>query len=349
MYFGETFLIRNSSCSDVRKNISREKITPSISFPKNKFFNHCEQFYNNIARVAKDDKFNYILKDVSKKTLKLISKEWFLAAESKFRKDGFVVVQCAKDEKWNFLKTDGTLAFKDSFKKICVIFNNGLAIVQEENEKYSIVRPAYSAYVRKAYYTYICSLNGGYSFLVEDLTRIDYIYNILVKNGEYLYDDWFDLSPTSDLENLDDTDFKFLRAKNEKGLFNVFKPTGSMLYRAWLFNIQDFVPEDTYLYIHKQDGLWYVTDKQGRTILSKKFNYLDYFATDEFLSSTVFAYIENEYEEWNILRLRDGRIMYDVWNKKPLDRFNCYITKVGYRRYALMTFKSEVILDDIIN
>lgn len=349
MYFGETFQVKNSSYSDMGKKVSCSKILPSINFPENKAFDHCEPFHEGIARVANGDKFNYIKKDIAKRTLKVISKEWFSAAEKEFRKEGFAVVQLAKDKSWNFLKTDGKLAFKESFKKICVVFSNGLAIAQKYDGKYVIVRPAYSMSIRKAYFSYVCSLDNGNSFLVEDIDRKNHIYNILLKKGDYKYDEWFDLSPTADFEYIDESTFKFLRAERKDNLFNLFKPNGKMLYEEWLTGVQDFFPEDDYIYIRKKDYLWYVTNKQGRVITKEGVYYLDYIASDDFSSSRIFAYIENEHGDWNIMRIRDSQIINEKWVQKKLDRFNCYITKVAYRVYSLVTFDGEIIIDRIIN
>ena len=127
------------------------------------------------------------------------------------------------------------------------------------------------------------------------IQRGDDKWNFIDKNGNYLYNEWY-----NDVFNFHDG---FAKVQRGDGLWNSIDKDGNYLYNEWFNYLGDF--NDGFARIQRGDGLWNFIDKDGKILSDEWFDWVDYFQDG-------FTKVRRGDELYNFID-KDGKILSDEW------------------------------------
>ena len=126
--------------------------------------------------------------------------------------------------------------------------------------------------------------------------RGDDKWNFIDKNGNYLYDEWY-----NDVFNFHDG---FAKVQRGDGLWNFIDKDGKILSDEW-FDWVDYFNKDGFARVKRTNGKWNFIDKDGKILSDEWFDWVDYFQDG-------FTKVRRGDELYNFID-KDSKILSDEW------------------------------------
>ena len=237
--------------------------------------------------------------------------------------DGFAVVRRG-DDKWNFIKPDGSVLC-DEWYKDTGYFYNGFARVQRDDGIWNLIKPDGSVLCDEWYkdtdYFYngfarVQRDDGKWNFIKSDgsvlcsewykstgnfhdgfafVRRGDGKWNFIKPDGSVLCDEWYDLG----------YDFKngFAVVRRGDGKWNFIKPDGKVLCSEWYYYTGNFI--DGFAQVRRGDGKYNFIKPDGSVLCSEWYKDTDYFYNG-------FARVQRDDLKWNFIKL-NGDVLCPEW------------------------------------
>lgn len=204
---------------------------------------------NDFMSCRFDGKWNYL-----KPNGEFLSVQWFDECDE-FH-DGFGIVKL--NNKYNYIKPDGKLLSPDLWFDRCWNFDDELGEVNL-NDNFNCIKPD-GTFISDLWSKVPISFYLGHKFsLFQALDKDKHSYNYIDKNGNFLFDTWFDRC------YIILNDYGFVALDNK---YNYIKPDGTFLSERWL------------------DGCLKFSGGFGMVVLDYKFNYIK--SDGQFLSKIWF-------------------------------------------------------------
>ena len=204
--------------------------------------------------------------------------------------DGFAVVRRG-DDKWNFIKPDGSFLCSEWYKDTCY-FYNGFARVQRDDGIWNLIKPDGSVLCSEWYKDTDYFYNG-----FARVQRDDGKWNFIKSDGSVLCSEWY-----KSTGNFHDG-FAFVRRGD--GKWNFIKSDESVLCDEWYDLVYDF--RNGFAVVRRGDGKWNFIKPDGKVLCSEWYNY-----TGNFIDG--FAKVRRGDGKCNLIK-PDGKLLCSEWYK----------------------------------
>ena len=204
--------------------------------------------------------------------------------------DGFAVVRRG-DDKWNFIKSDGSFLCSEWYKDTGY-FYNGFARVQRDDGIWNLIKPDGSVLCSEWYKDTDYFYNG-----FARVQRDDGKWNFIKSDGSVLCSEWYESTG-----NFHDG-FAFVRRGD--GKWNFIKTDRSVLCDEWYDLVYDF--RNGFAVVRRDDGKWNFIKPDGKVLCSEWYNY-----TGNFIDG--FAQVRRGDGKCNLIK-PDGKLLCSEWYK----------------------------------
>ena len=202
--------------------------------------------------------------------------------------DGFAVVRRG-DDKWNFIKSDGSFLCSEWYKDTGY-FYNGFARVQRDDGKWNFIKSDGSVLCSE-WYESTGNFHDGFAFV----RRGDGKWNFIKTDRSVLCDEWYDL--VYDFRN------GFAVVRRDDGKWNFIKPDGKVLCSEWYNYTGNFI--DGFAQVRRGDGKCNLIKPDGKLLCSEWYKDTDYFYNG-------FARVQRDDLKWNFIK-SDGSVLCPEW------------------------------------